>query len=99
MLVSIYRVLVYLNFKLQGLVVEVKEVAVFVLHRQRYTIHIIIATIRVTQNMLLRCLVVHSFKGLATNIESRQDCRRLSIEQVLPFVNQVAVHEVGVWGI
>ena len=81
--------------KLQGLVVEVKEVAVFVFHRQRYAIHTIVATIRFTQNMLLCCLVVNLFKGLAANIESRQDCRRLSIEQVLPFVHQVAVHEVG----
>ena len=56
---------------------------------------IIVAAIHVTQNMLLRCLVVNLFKGLATNIESCQDCQRLSIEQVLPFVNQVAVNEVG----
>ena len=95
MLVSIYRVLVYLNLKLQGLVVEVKEVAVFVFHRQRYTIHSVVAAVRFTQNMLLCCLVVNLFKGLSANIESRQDCRRLSIEQVLSFVNQVAVHEVG----
>ena len=79
------------------MVVEVKEVAVFVFHRQRYAIHIIVATIRVTQNMLLRCLVANLFKGLSANIESCQDCRRLSIEQVLPFVNQVAVNEVGGW--
>ena len=97
MLVSIYRGLSYFNFKLQGLVVEVKEVAVFVLHRQRYAIHIIVAAVRVAQNMLLRCLVVNLFKGLATNIESCQDCRRLPIEHVLPFVNQVAVNEVGGW--
>ena len=91
----IYRVLVYLNFKLQGLVVEVKEVAVFVFHRQRYAIHIIVTTTCFTQNMLLCCLVVNLFNGLTANIESCQDCRRLSIEQILPFVNQVAVHEVG----
>ena len=88
-------VLVYLNLKLQGLIVEVKEVAVFVFHRQRYAIHILVAAVRLTQNMLLCYLVVNLFKGLAANIESCQDCRRLSIEQVLPFVNQVAVHEVG----
>ena len=80
------------------MVVEVKEVAVFVLHGQRYAINSIVATFRVTQNMLLRCLVVNLFKGFATNIESCQDCRRLSIEQVLPSVNQIAVHEVGGWG-
>ena len=95
MLVSIYRGLVYLNFKLQGLVVEVKEVSVFVLHRQCYAINIIVAALRVAQNMLLRCLVVNLFKGLSTNIESCQDSRRFPIEQVLPFVNQVAVNEVG----
>ena len=61
MLVSIYRGLDY---------VEVKEVAVFVLHRQRYAIHIIVAALRITQNMWLRCLVVNLFKGLSTNIES-----------------------------
>ena len=94
---GIYRVLVYFNFKLQWLVVEVKEVAVFVLHRQRYAIHIIVATLRFTQNMWLWCLLVNLFKGLSANIESCQDCRRLSIEQVLPFVNQVAVHKVGGW--
>ena len=42
--------------------------------------------------LLLRCLVVNSFKRLSANIESRQDSRRLSIEQVLPFVNQIAVN-------
>ena len=40
-MVSIHMVLVYLNFKLQGLVAEVKEVAVFVLHRQRYAIYML----------------------------------------------------------
>ena len=62
---------VYLNFKLQGLVVEVKEVAVFVFHRQRYAINIIVAAVRFPQNMWLWCLVVNLFKGLTTNIESR----------------------------
>ena len=92
---SIYMFLVYLNFKLRGLVVEVKEVAVFVFHRQCYAIHIIVATIGFPQHLWLRCLVVNLFKGLASIIESRQDCRRLSIEQVVSFVNQVAVHKVG----
>ena len=88
-------VLVYLNLKLQGLVVEVEEVAVFVFHRQRYAIHIVVLAFRCTPNLLLWRLVVNLFKGLAPNIESRQDSRRFAIEQVLPFVNQVAVHEVG----
>ena len=87
--------LVYLNFKLQRVVVEVKEVAVFVFHRQCYAIHIIVAAVSVTQNMWLWCLVVNLFKGLTSNIEFRQDCRRFAIEQVLSFVNQVAVHKVG----
>ena len=88
-------VLVYFNLKLQGLVVEVKEVSVFVLHRQSYAIHIIVATIRFTQNILLWCLVVNLFKWLSANVDSRQDCRRLSIDQVLFFVNQVGVHKVS----
>ena len=95
MLVSIHRVLVYLKFKFQGLVVEVKQVAFFIFHRQGDTIHIIVATVCIAQNMWLWCLVVNLFKGLTANIESRQDCRRFSVEQVLPFVNQVTVHEVG----
>ena len=86
--------LVYLNFKLQGHAIEVKEVAVFVLHRQRYAIHIIVTTVCIAQNMWLWCLVVNLFKGLTANIESRQDSGRFSVEQVLLSVNQVAVHEV-----
>ena len=79
------------------MVVEVKEVAFFIFHRQCYTIHIIVATVCIAQNMWLWCLVVNLFKSLATNIESRQDSRRLSIEQVLLLINQVAVYEVGGW--
>ena len=88
-------VLVYLNFKLQGEVFEVKQVAVFVLHRQGDAIDIIVTARCVPQNMGLWCLVVNLFKGLTANIESSQDSRRLSIEQVLIFVNQVAVNKVG----
>ena len=95
MLVSIHRGLVYLKFKLQWLPIEVKQVAVFVFHRQGDAIHIIVAAFCVAQNMWLWCLVVNLFKGLSANIESRQDCRRLSIEQVLLLINQVAVYEVG----
>ena len=95
MLVSIHRDLVYLKFKLEWHAVEVKQVAFFIFHRQGDTIHIIVAAVCIAQNMWLWCLVVNLFKGFALNIESCQDCRRLSVEQVLPFVNQVAVHEVG----
>ena len=90
--------LVYLNFKLQGHAIEVKEVAVFVLHRQRDAIHIIVTARCVPKNMWLWCLVVHLFKGFALYIESCQQCRRFPIEQVLSFVNQVTVHEVGAGG-
>ena len=85
MLVSIHRGLVYLNFKLQGLVVEVKQVAFFIFHRQGDTIHIIVTTVCIAQNMWLWCLVVNLFKGLTANIKSRQDRRRLSVEQVFAF--------------
>ena len=98
MSVSIHRVLVYLNFKLQGVVVEVKQVAFFIFHRQGDTIHIVVTAICFTQNMWLWRLVVNLFKGFTSNIESSQDCRRFSIEKVLSFVNQVAVHEVGAGG-
>ena len=74
MLVSIHRGLVYLNFKFQGLVVEVKQVAFFIFHRQGDTIHIIVTTVCIAQNMWLWCLVVNLFKGLTANIESRQAC-------------------------
>ena len=90
--------LVYLNFKLQGHAVEVKEVVVFVLHRQRNAIHVIVAAISVTKNIWLWCLVVNLFKGFASYIKSCQDRRRFLIEQVLLFVNQVTVHEVGAGG-
>ena len=68
MLVSIHRVLVYLNFKFQGLVVEVKQVAFFIFHRQGDTIHIIVAAVCITQNMWLWCLVVNLFKWFTSNI-------------------------------
>ena len=68
MSVSIHRVLVYLKFKLQGVVVEVKQVAVFIFHRQGDAIHIIVTAVCVTQNMWLWRLVVNLFKGLAANI-------------------------------
>ena len=68
MLVSIHRGLVYLNFKFQGVVVEVKQVAFFIFHRQGDTIHIIVAAFCIAQNMWLWCLVVNFFKGLTSNI-------------------------------
>ena len=74
MLVSIHRGLVYLKFKLQGVVFEVKQVAVFIFHRQGDAINIIVAAVCVAQNMWLWRLVVNLFKGFASNIESRQDC-------------------------
>ena len=77
------------------MVVEVKEVAFFIFHRQGDAINIIVATVCVTQNMWLWCLVINLLKGLTANIESCQDRRRLPIEKVLSFVNQVAVHKVG----
>ena len=63
--------LVYLNFKLQGVVIEVKQVSVFIFHRQGDAINIIVAAVRFTQNMWLWCLLVNLFKSLAPNIESR----------------------------
>ena len=68
MLVSIHRVLVYLNFKFQGVVVEAKQVAFFIFHRQGDTIHIIVAAVCIAQNMWLWCLVVNLFKWFTSNI-------------------------------
>ena len=90
-------VLVYLNFKLQGVVFEVKEVVIFILHRECDAIHIVIAAGRVVEHVRLWCLVQNLFKGLTSNIESSQNCRRFPVEQVLFLVHQVAVHEVGGW--
>ena len=68
MLVSIHRGLVYLKFKLQGVVIEVKQVAVFIFHRQGDAIQIIVAAVCIAQNMWLCCLVVNLFKWFTSNI-------------------------------
>ena len=62
MLVSIHRGLVYLKFKLQWVVVEVKQVAFFIFHRQCYSIHIIVAAVRFTKNMWLWCFGSEPFQ-------------------------------------
>ena len=48
------------------MVVEVKQVAVFVLHGNGYAIHIIVAAFRVAQNMRLYCLVGEPFQRCMT---------------------------------
>ena len=99
MLVSIHRFSVYLNFKLQGHAIEVKQVALFVLHGNGYAIHVVVAAFRFTQNLRLCCLVGDFGVWLAFDIQLCKQSRWLAVEQVLPFVNQVAVNEVRVLGV
>ena len=93
---SIHRGLVYLKFKLEWHAVEVKQVAFFVLHGNGYAIHIVVAAVCVAQNMWLWCLVCDFGVWLAFDIQLCKQSRRLAVEQVLPFVNQVTVNEVRV---